>query len=75
VVFHIVISYNIYLSGGSGQTMLCNTAATVRGLTVAVVVGKGGGGRWHWVIGVVALCRNVTRGEFLVRRVFVNTLD
>ena len=47
VVFHIAISYNIYWLGGSGQATLCNTAAAVSVLSVAIIVTKGGGGQWH----------------------------
>jgi len=47
VAFHIAVSYNVYLSGSSGQAMLTNTAAAVSVLLAAIVVGKGGGGQWH----------------------------
>jgi len=53
VVLQIAILYDIYLSGGSGQAMLHNTVAAISVLLAAIVVGKGGGGQWHQVTGVV----------------------
>jgi len=55
-VFHIAISYDIYLPGGGSQATLCNTAAAISVLVAAivvVVVGKGGAGNGAMVIEVV----------------------
>ena len=54
MVFYITISYDIYLSGGSGQATLRNTAATVSVISAAVVVGKAGVGSGTWCLAWLA---------------------
>jgi len=62
MVFHIAISYDIYLSGGIGQATLHITVAAISVLLAAVVVGKGGGqsvalGHWSGGQRAVPGCR------------------